>query len=236
MAPVTTFPLGSLLVTEKLLASGDNFVAWFRNINNVLKNNGMDYVLMQPLGELHDNATEDETYVHQSKSDAQITVQCGMLASMDSELQKRFEDRTPYHMVQELKLAFQKQISEERFKLSKTLFNRKMPEGGSVTQHVLRLSVCAKELEILGYPVHQQLYIDLVLSSLPPSFDNFVKACHVDEKCWSMDDLFEMLKKVSIELSMKKTGKELPVKKTTNFKKKGKKKNKSKGITKTGAP
>ena len=87
MAPVTTIPLGSLLETEKLLASGDNFVDWFRNINTVLKNNRMDFVLMQPLGEIHDNAMEDETYVHQSKSDAQITVQCGMLASMNSELQ-----------------------------------------------------------------------------------------------------------------------------------------------------
>jgi hypothetical protein len=90
---VQNFPIAAILEKEKLHESGTNFVDWFRNVRIVLNGARKDYVLDATLGDTPtDNATEAAQEVFQRCSDDYITVQCALLASMELELQKRFEN------------------------------------------------------------------------------------------------------------------------------------------------
>ena len=69
---------------------------------------------------------------------------------------------------------FEKQARAEIFDISKALFSCKMTEGSSVFYHVFKLHGYILRLEAMGVPVPTEQIIDLILSSLPPSFDGFV--------------------------------------------------------------
>ena len=49
-----------------------------------------------------------------------------------------------------------------------------MEVGSSVATHVLKMIGLIEKLEKLGFMLHHQLSVDLILQSLPPSFSNFV--------------------------------------------------------------
>ena len=54
-----------------------------------------------------DNATEEAMNLFYQRSDDYIAVQCAMLAAMELELQKRFENWGPFETINELKRMFQ---------------------------------------------------------------------------------------------------------------------------------
>ena len=67
-----------------------------------------NYVLEAPLGNKPAaGATPDVVNVWQSKADDYSIVQCAMLYSLESGLQRRFERHGAYEMFEELKLIFQ---------------------------------------------------------------------------------------------------------------------------------
>jgi hypothetical protein len=195
MACNSAFPLAQLLEKEKLHESGTNFVDWFRNLRIVLKSAKKDYVLEQTLGPAPaDNATEDAFNVFQSRSDDCIAVQCAMLASMEPELQRRFEDWGPYETITELKGMFQQQARAERFEISQALLDCKMAEGSSVSTHVIKLHGYIQRLEALGVPFPMEFGTDLILKSLPPSYAAFVMNYNMHGMNKSLGKLFAMLK------------------------------------------
>ena len=66
-----------------------------------------DYVLEANLGDApNENATEEEMNLFYQRSDDYIAVQCAMLAAMEPELQKRFENWGPSETINELKGMF----------------------------------------------------------------------------------------------------------------------------------
>ena len=77
---------------------------WYRNVRIVLKGCKKDYVLEATLGDFpDDNATEEAMNLFYQRSDDYIVVQCAMLAAMEPELQKRFENWGPFERINELK-------------------------------------------------------------------------------------------------------------------------------------
>ena len=102
---------------------------WFHNLRIVLKGAKKDYVLEQILGDAPpEDATNDARNVFQSRSNDFIAVQCAMLASMEPELQRRFEDWGPYETINEPKGMFQEQAMAERYEISQDLLDSKMAE------------------------------------------------------------------------------------------------------------
>ena len=95
MAHNSTFTLAGILEKDKLHESGTNFVDWYRNVRIVLKGCKKDYVLEATLG---DSPEEAMNLFHQ-RSDDYIGVQCAMLAAMEPELQKRFENWGPFETI-----------------------------------------------------------------------------------------------------------------------------------------
>jgi hypothetical protein len=155
----------------------------------------MDYVLYATLGgPPADNATKAAQEVFQRRSDGYITVQCALLASMEPELQKRFQNWGPFETVNELKDLFQQQARAERYEISQALIDCKMAEGSSFSDHVIKLQGYIQRLEALGIPFPADFGTDMILKSLPSSFVGFVINNNMHGMNKTLAKLFAMLK------------------------------------------
>ena len=112
----------------------------------------------------------------------------------------------------------------ESYEASEKFFTCKMEEGSSVSEHVLTMSGHANKLRELGIPIPNELGIHRVLQSLPPSYKNFVMNYNMHCMNKTLPELSSMLKTAEVEIM--KEHQVLMVNKTTNFKKRGKPKNK----------
>ena len=82
-----------------------------------------------------------------------------MLTTMNSELQKEFEEREAFDMMVHLKGMFQEQARQERFTTTKALNACKMTPSTSVSTHVLKMKGVSSDGLI-------SLVLLLVMSSL----------------------------------------------------------------------
>ena len=101
-------------------------------------------------------------------------VRCIMLAVMSNEFSHRFETAQPKDMLQVLEDAFGTPDHVERHKTSCAIFNAKIRDGVSVTDHVLYMIELMERLSKLGFPLHEQLEKDAILISLPKSYLPFL--------------------------------------------------------------
>ena len=233
MARVSSFNLGPLIEKEKLTANGSNYADWVRGLRIVLRSAKKEYVLDAPLPEAPaDDASDDVKNVYATKVDDSTTVQCLMLTCMDPELQKRFENISAHDMIAQLGIMYEKQARAERYEITKALWECKMAEGSSVSDHMIKMIGYAERLGTLGFPIPVALGTDILLASLPPSYSGFIMNYNMNGMDKNTNELFAMLK--TTEAAMQKdTNHVMMVNKTTSFKKK-KKAKKGKGAGKTG--
>jgi hypothetical protein len=149
--------------------------------------------------------------------------------------QKCFEHHRAYEMLEELKMVFQAHARAERYDASEKIFSCKMEENSSVSEHVLKMSGYANRLNQLGVAIPDEVAIDSVLQSLPPSCKGFVMNYNMQGMQKTLLELFVMLKTAEVEI--KEEDQVLMVKKTTSFKKSnGKKGNFKKNGKQVAAP
>src|SRR3954471_24566962 len=217
-APRPTFNLGSFLEKDKLKIDGTNFTNWFRTLRILLVPLKMAYILEGALGDAPaDDASKDEKNVCLSRTDDYNLVQSGMLYSMEAELQKRFERMGAYEIITDLKAVFAPQARAERYEASEAFFSAKMDEHGSVSEHVVKMSGYVQRLNALECQIPDELAVDRVLQSLPPSYKGFVLNYNMQGMTKTPSELFAMLK--SAEVEIKKEHAVFMVNKTTDFKK-----------------
>ena len=158
-----------------------------------------------------------------------------MLFAMESDLQNRFEDYPgPFEILEELKTMFQTQARSERYEISEKFFNCKMEEGSSVSEHAIKMSGYTQRLEQLDCKIPEELKIDRVLQSLPPSYKSFVVTHNQIGSTDTITELFAKLK--AAEVDIKKDNHVLMVNKPSFKKGKGAKKPFKKGGGKRVAP
>ncbi|KAK8569059.1 hypothetical protein V6N12_007591 [Hibiscus sabdariffa] len=196
-----TISLRSLLEKEKL--NGINFLDWFRP-----------------------NASRADKDKFKKHMDDMVDVGCLMLATMTPELQKQHENMVAYEMIQNLKEIYEGQARQERYETSKALFQCKMSEGSSVGAHVIKMMGYIQTLEKLGFALNDELATDVILQSLPDSFNQFVLNFNMNEINKTLPQLLGMLR--TAESNMKKGGSK-SVLMVRVAKEKGKKVAKSKG-------
>src|SRR3954466_13964110 len=162
------FSLGPMLEKEKLAVNGGNYADWFRNLGFVLKVAKKDYVLKEaPTAAPAEDASQDDKNVYATKVDDHTAVQCLMLTCMDTELQKCFENFSIVDMVKQLNALYLKQARTERYEITKQLWECKMAEGSSQSEHVIKLVGYAQRLNALGFAIPTTFGTDILLASLP---------------------------------------------------------------------
>ena len=96
-----------------------------------------------------------------------------------------------------------------------------MAEGASVSAHVLKMKGYIEHLDRLGFPLSQELAIDVILNSLPDSYGKFFMNYNMNEMDKSISDMHTMLK-IAEQNIKSKPGHILMVQNGKGFKKKGK--------------
>src|SRR3954470_14750828 len=117
-----------------------------------------------------------------------------MLTCMDTELRKRFENFTVVDMATQLNALYRKQARTERYEVTKQQWECKMAEGSSLSEHVIKLVGYAQRLNALGFAIPTTLGIDILLASLPPSYNGFIMNYNMNGLDKTIDELFAMLK------------------------------------------
>ncbi|WVZ51009.1 hypothetical protein U9M48_002201, partial [Paspalum notatum var. saurae] len=115
---------------------------------------------------------------------------------------------------------FESQARVERYNTSKALFGSKLAEGSPVSPHVIKMIGHIEALDKLGLELEPELAVDVILQSLPPSFEPFIMNYHMNSLDKTLTELHGMLK--TAEDSIKKTA-------THRDSKKRKRKGKGKG-------
>ncbi|KAG8482959.1 hypothetical protein CXB51_022006 [Gossypium anomalum] len=170
-ANTNSLSLRSVLEKEKL--NGLNFLDWFRNLRIVLKQERKLYVIEKSLlDEPPANASRANKDAYKKHLDDMVDVGCLMLATMNPELQKQHEDMVAYDMIEHLKELYQGQARQERFDISKALFQCKLAEGSPIGPHVLKMIGYIEKMSKLGFPLGQELATDVILQSLSDSYSH----------------------------------------------------------------
>ena len=188
----TTLSLRSLLDSEKLV--GHNFGSWFRKLKIVLEHERILYVITDPASKEPDGTARGslrDTY--QKWLNDRTTVRCVMLASMSDEFSRRFESAQPQEIIQMLSDSFGAPDDAERYKTSSAIFNTRMKDGDSVTDHVLYIIEMMERLGKLGFPLHEQLGKDAILNSLPDSFLPFLDSYRLSRPVVNLHGLLSLL-------------------------------------------
>ncbi|KAI3711037.1 hypothetical protein L2E82_40840 [Cichorium intybus] len=136
-----------LSLCSKVTLDGTNYNDWIRNIKMALRFEHKEYVLETELVEVDpDTATPEEVAAYTKHSDDATKVACIMIATMNPELQRIYEDYWPYKMHKELTKKFRKQERIKRREVVKAFTNDKPKDGESICTHVQRMHVHTAEL------------------------------------------------------------------------------------------
>ena len=163
-----------------------------------------------------------------------------MLAHMEPDLPKQFENVEAYDMIESLKSMFQAQAKTERYQVSQALLSCKLKDGDPLSPHVIKMVGYVQSLERLGYPISEEFATDIILKSLPSAYGQFILNYHMHGVEKGLNELCGMLK--TAESDMKKCAGHshvMAVQNKPSFKKKGtswKKKGKAKDTIPKSAP
>ena len=216
----STFTLRYVLEKEKL--NGTNFLDWSQNLRIFLKQDRKMYVLDNEIRNEPpaNNAPRAERDAYSKNLNDSMEVTCLILITMNFELQKQFEEMEAFDMMVHLKGMFREQARQERFTTTKALNACKMTPDTSVSAHVLKMKGLIDRLDKLGAPISHELATDLILGSLPESYDQFVMNYNMHHMEKSIAEFHGMLK--NVETNIQKTNPVLMVQKGESMKIKGK--------------
>nr|XP_016502796.1 PREDICTED: uncharacterized protein LOC107820943 [Nicotiana tabacum] len=166
-------PLTAILTQNKL--EGPNYVDWKRNLDIVLIAEEYKFVLDEVCPEKPgDDATDDEQKAYQKCIKVDEMARCYILASMSNVLQHHHQSmESAYDILENLKEMFGDQNRAAKQTAMKALVNTKMIEGSSVRDHVLKMMSLLNELEVLGANIDKDTQVEMILQTLPDSFQQF---------------------------------------------------------------
>ncbi|KAI3700262.1 hypothetical protein L2E82_44884 [Cichorium intybus] len=194
-----------LSLCSKVTLDGTNYNDWIRNIKMALSFERKEYVLETEMVEVDpDTATPEEVAAYTKHSDDATKVACIMIATMNPELQRIYEDYWPYEMDKDLMEKFRKQEHIERREVVKAFTNGKPKDGESICTHMQRMHGYVERLRKLEMSVHEDLVVDIVLNSLPSSYDQFTLVYHLNNNQATLAELHRMLR--TAEDGMKRKG------------------------------
>ncbi|KAL0406052.1 UNVERIFIED_CONTAM: hypothetical protein Slati_3919100 [Sesamum latifolium] len=107
-----------------------------------------------------------------------------------------------------------------RYTATKAFFGTKMIEGSSVQEHGVKMLSLVENLKDLKANLEKEMYIDVILQSLPPSFDSFIVNYNMNGLDKDLHELINML--VQYEATIEKSAPSVLVGEASTSKAKGK--------------
>lgn len=196
-------PLMSILRENKL--TGPNYVDWKRNLDIVLTAEEYRYVLSEPCPTVDDYSTDDQLEAERKWKKANSMAKCYMLASMSNVLQTQHEQMdTASDIMLSLSEMFADKSRPARQAALRTIMNTRMAEGTPVREHMLKMMDCFNEAEILGAEIDAGSQTDMILETLPESFNQFKLNFNMSKLDMTLSELMKELQ--AAEAIMKPKG------------------------------
>ena len=186
----TKFSLKFILENAKL--DNTNFIDWYRNLRIVLRAEKKEYILDQPIPDEPASGAARRAWERHVDDSQDVT--CLMLATMIPDLQKNLVDLSAFDMAVQVRTMFQQQARHERFEVMRSFITTRMQEGSSVSSHVLKMKSFVDQLGRLNAPLSNELATDVILSSLPKSYNQFVLNYNMNGWERTVSELHQMLK------------------------------------------
>ena len=183
---------------------GTNFPDWDMNVRIVLRHERLSYVLDSPIPNEppRDNIVAWNSW--RKHHDDNIQAQCIMLAGINPSFRQQFEGFTAYEIMARLQDSYSSSFRAEQYEISKRLFRSRMEEGTSIEKNVSEMIAYINILYALNMDMDDDLYINLILQSLPDSWGEFIVNYNMLEREITLDELLEMLKEAEIEINEKR--------------------------------
>ncbi|KAL0329375.1 UNVERIFIED_CONTAM: hypothetical protein Sradi_4924200 [Sesamum radiatum] len=113
---------------------------------------------------------------------------------MSNKIQKQYEMyEDVWSIMHRMKNLFAVPDLHIRYAVTKAFFDARMIEGSSVREHeVMMLSLLKKLKNLQADFDKEETYIDMILQSLPPSFDQFIINYNMNRLEKSLHELINM--------------------------------------------
>ena len=186
-------PISTILGQNKL--EGSNYVDWRRNLDIVLTAEEYKFVLHEecPL-KPNDQSSDEDKLAYQKWRKADEMARCYIMASMSNVLQHQHQAMlSAFEILENLKQMFGDQGRSAKQTAMRTLMNTKMVEGTPVRDHVLKMIGLLNELEVLGAEIDNDSQVEMILQSLPDSFQQFCLNYNMNKMSLSLAQLLNEL-------------------------------------------
>ena len=97
-------------------------------------------------------------------------------------------------------MVFQAHARVERYEVSDKFYSCKMEENSSVSEHILKMSGLHNRLSQLGVNLPDDVVVDRILQSLPPSYKSFVMNFNMQGMEKTIPEVYSMLKSAEVEI------------------------------------
>lgn len=182
---------------------------WKRRIKLILEQEGKLYILdaqVAPINQHGSNANPADVVVWEQRVKDKRDSKYLMLVAMSSDLSEQHKGMTAREIYVNLQGMFKKSDIHERFQCSNRIFKRAMAHGGKVETHVQETMKDVQRLRTLGFEIPNEIVVDMVLSSLPNSYTQFVINFNMNRLEATLPELMAMLKQTEVELLKAKGG------------------------------
>ncbi|KAL0329203.1 UNVERIFIED_CONTAM: hypothetical protein Sradi_4907000 [Sesamum radiatum] len=196
-------PLTVILDNNKF--NGTNYTDWLRNLRIVLDYENQGYIMDKLLPQtLSDGSSSEERETFERWHADHRKVRSIILASMSNDVQKQYDRLDDVaSILQRMKEVYAIPDRHTRYVATKEFFRAKMTEGSSVQEHRVKMLSLVEKLEDLKAELENDTYIDVILQSLPPSYDPFIVNFNMNGLEKSINELINML--VQYEAMIKKS-------------------------------
>ncbi|KAL0405829.1 UNVERIFIED_CONTAM: hypothetical protein Slati_3896800 [Sesamum latifolium] len=202
--------------------NGTNYTDLLRNLRIVLDFKNQGYVLDKLLPTaLPEGSSPEEHLMFEKWHEDNRKVRSIILASMTNKIQKQYDrlEDVPSIMLR-MKEVYAVPDRHIRYAATKAFFWTKMAEGSAVQSHGVKMLSHVKKLVDLKAGLNNDTYIDVILQSLPPSYDPFIVNYNMNGLEKSIHELINML--VQYEATIHKSEPSVLVEEASTSKAKGK--------------
>ncbi|KAL0294473.1 UNVERIFIED_CONTAM: hypothetical protein Sradi_6886200 [Sesamum radiatum] len=213
-------PLTAIL--EANIFNGTNYNDWLQNLRIVLDFENQTYILDRSLPRaLPEESTHEEHLAFEKWFEDNRKIRSIVLRSMTNDIQKQYDRHDD---VQSIMLRMNQIYTVPdrliRYAATKIFFGTKMIEGSSVQEHGVKMLFLVEKLKDLKANLEKETYIDVILQSLPPSFDSFIVNYNMNGLDKDLHELINML--FQYEAIIKKSAPSVLVGEASTSKAKGK--------------
>ncbi|KAL0411624.1 UNVERIFIED_CONTAM: hypothetical protein Slati_3752100, partial [Sesamum latifolium] len=170
---------------------------------------------------LQEESTHEERLTFEKWHEDNRKVRSIVLASMTNDIKKQYDRHDDVQSIM-LRISQIYAVPDRhiRYATTNAFFGTKIIEGSFVQEHGVKMLSLVEKLKDLKADLAKETYIDVILQSLPPSFDSFIVNYNMNGLDKDLHELINML--VQYEKTIEKSAPSVLIREASTSKAKGK--------------